>query len=208
MVSLIEKTAVLRRQHILDAAIEVFSERGFDRASIREIATAASVADGTIYNVFENKEALLMALLDALKDAPTEPAVAPELLHTDPSKFLLQLLEQRIKTYTPRTMAILRVTFSQALVDAEFRKKFFDVFLAPALEGMTPLLGTVFESGESQEHAPSATPRLVVASFMGLIMMALLEDNKDAPPLHAMTEPLAKMLWSGLGKREGLNNDV
>jgi AcrR family transcriptional regulator len=37
-----------RRTQILDAAIAVFSEKGFHRATIKEIARVAAIADGTI----------------------------------------------------------------------------------------------------------------------------------------------------------------
>jgi AcrR family transcriptional regulator len=112
VISLLEKTNALRRQHILDAAADVFSEHGFNRASIRDIASVAGVADGTIYNVFENKEALLLALVDALAVMPTEFSASHDLLRTDPSSFLNHLLEERWKAYTPRTMSILRVVIS------------------------------------------------------------------------------------------------
>ncbi len=54
--------ARLNRERILAAACEVFAERGLD-GEIREVAERASVAVGTIYRHFENREALLVALL-------------------------------------------------------------------------------------------------------------------------------------------------
>jgi AcrR family transcriptional regulator len=200
-ISLHEKTNALRRQHILDAAADVFSERGFNRASIRDIATAAGVADGTIYNVFENKDALLLALLDALAAAPAEPAVSPDLLRSDPPSFLKQLLEQRWKAYTPRTMAILRVAISQALVDPAIRKRFFEIFLAPALKGIEPLVGPVFDDSQANTNCILTTPRLVVASIIGLNVLALLDDGYADTPQSTMIEPLAEMFWRGLGRR-------
>jgi AcrR family transcriptional regulator len=46
------------RQALIDAALEVFLERGFARATTREIAQAAGVAEGTIYRHFADKYAL------------------------------------------------------------------------------------------------------------------------------------------------------
>jgi AcrR family transcriptional regulator len=196
-----DKTNALRRQHILEAAAKVFSERGFDRASIRDIATMAGVADGTIYNVFENKDALLMALLDALAGGPDEIAVSPELLQSNPALFLKQLLEQRWKTFTPSTLEILRVAISQALVVPAIRKRLFEIFLAPALKGIVPLVGPVFESGKDELSNPLTTPRLVVASIIGLNVLAMLDDHHTEASHTAMIDPLADMLWRGLGKR-------
>jgi AcrR family transcriptional regulator len=198
--SLREKADSLRRQHILDAAAEVFSERGFNRTSIRDIATAAGVADGTIYNVFENKEALLMALVDRLSVGPEEPLIPPEQLQSDPALFLKQLLEQRLKACTPLAMAILRVVLSQALIDPAVRKRFYDCFLAPALKGMEPLVGPLFENDKDSKLT---APRLMLASFIGLNVLALLDDeHKDITPSD-MAEPLADMLWRGLSQRGG-----
>ena len=46
------------RQSVIDAAARVFLERGFARATTKEIAQAAGVAEGTIYRHFDDKYAL------------------------------------------------------------------------------------------------------------------------------------------------------
>jgi len=52
-----------RRQAILDGARVVFSSRGFESASIGEIATASGVSDGLVYRYFKNKRDLLVEVL-------------------------------------------------------------------------------------------------------------------------------------------------
>lgn len=49
------------RRQLLDAAVKVFAERGFEAGSIQEIAAVAGVANGTFYNYFPTKEAILEA---------------------------------------------------------------------------------------------------------------------------------------------------
>jgi AcrR family transcriptional regulator len=49
------------RARILEAALLVFRERGFERATMREIATESGVAVGAAYYYFESKEAIVMA---------------------------------------------------------------------------------------------------------------------------------------------------
>jgi TetR/AcrR family fatty acid metabolism transcriptional regulator len=53
---------ILRRESIIQAAIEVFSKKGFQAAGISEIAQKAGVADGTIYQYFKNKEDLFFSI--------------------------------------------------------------------------------------------------------------------------------------------------
>jgi TetR/AcrR family transcriptional regulator, fatty acid metabolism regulator protein len=52
----------IRRESIIQAAIEVFSKKGFQAAGISEIAQRAGVADGTIYQYFKNKEDLFFSI--------------------------------------------------------------------------------------------------------------------------------------------------
>jgi len=56
------KKKSLRRQQILQAAIEVFSNGDFQSAGISEIAQKANIAEGTIYQYFKNKEDLFFSI--------------------------------------------------------------------------------------------------------------------------------------------------
>lgn len=53
-----------KRARIVEAAIRVFADRGFHRATVAEVAREADVADGTIYLYFKNKDDLLACLFE------------------------------------------------------------------------------------------------------------------------------------------------
>jgi TetR/AcrR family fatty acid metabolism transcriptional regulator len=55
-------------QRILDAAVAVFAQKGFHSARVSDVAERASVADGTIYLYFRNKEELLMTAINTAFD--------------------------------------------------------------------------------------------------------------------------------------------
>ena len=59
-----EKISTEKQAEILDAAMKLFSERGFERTTVDEIATRANVGKGTIYLYFENKEQIFCAVLE------------------------------------------------------------------------------------------------------------------------------------------------
>jgi AcrR family transcriptional regulator len=53
-----------RRSAILRAAMDLFSKKGFDLATVDDITRAAHVAKGTFYNFFSKKEDVLLYFLD------------------------------------------------------------------------------------------------------------------------------------------------
>ena len=54
-----ESKSSLKRKAILEAAARVFSEKGYIESSIKNITDEASVAVGTFYTYFNNKEEVL-----------------------------------------------------------------------------------------------------------------------------------------------------
>jgi TetR/AcrR family transcriptional regulator len=79
-----EAQSKLGREHVLDAAEEVFSRKGFHEATIKEIAEVAEFSVGAVYSYFENKDDLfvkvmdrrgaeLVPLMDGLLEGPDTP---------------------------------------------------------------------------------------------------------------------------------------
>ncbi len=58
-----ERERIFRRAEILNAAMDVFSEKGFSRATLEEIAERAEFGKGTLYNYFANKDELFEAVI-------------------------------------------------------------------------------------------------------------------------------------------------
>lgn len=71
--SLRERNKADRRQRIFDGAMRLFAERGFQATTFSDIARAADVSRGTVFNYFPYKEALLIEYfgrhLEALREA-------------------------------------------------------------------------------------------------------------------------------------------
>lgn len=74
-----------RPRQILEAALEVFGEAGFEHARLEDVAERAHVSKGTIYNYFPSKEALfeemvrqtlgdLFDLIDSIGEQPSAEA--------------------------------------------------------------------------------------------------------------------------------------
>ena len=60
------------RQAILDAALDLFAEKGFFGTSLRDVAAAVGVRESALYNYFAGKDALFDALLAAHQHSKVE----------------------------------------------------------------------------------------------------------------------------------------
>ncbi|MBN1639081.1 MAG: TetR/AcrR family transcriptional regulator [Ignavibacteriales bacterium] len=59
-----EREKLFRKQEILTAAIRVFAKKGFEHSTMDEIAELAEFGKGTIYNYFENKRDIYLAIIE------------------------------------------------------------------------------------------------------------------------------------------------
>jgi AcrR family transcriptional regulator len=55
------------RRHILQCALELFREKGFDATTMQDVATRADVAKGATYYYFSSKEAIIQAYYEAVQ---------------------------------------------------------------------------------------------------------------------------------------------
>lgn len=81
------KTAPNRRDHLVDTAIDLFSEQGYASTSIKAIAQSAGVSQGLMYNYFSSKEALLRYIFREGIESLNQVLATPDLnqerpLHT------------------------------------------------------------------------------------------------------------------------------
>jgi TetR/AcrR family transcriptional regulator len=59
-----------RRTQLLDIALNLFSQKGFDSTTTKEIATAAGVTEAIVFRHFQTKQALYQAVLERQSDCP------------------------------------------------------------------------------------------------------------------------------------------
>ncbi|NUR30083.1 MAG: TetR/AcrR family transcriptional regulator [Catenulispora sp.] len=125
-----------KRRAILDAATTVFLREGFSRASIDAIAADAKVSKQTVYNHFGDKNALFMAVTDAVQDAAV--AHITDLMDTgfpDPAALtdikelrsaLVRLTREWIRVvHTGRLVDLRKLVDSEAEHHPELRERWF-----------------------------------------------------------------------------------
>lgn len=81
-----------RKEQMLDAAVQLFAERGYARATTAEIAKAAGVTEPIIYRHFSSKKELFIAVLDRTSDLITKTWERQLRSATTPPKRLRRLI--------------------------------------------------------------------------------------------------------------------
>lgn len=85
----------IRRAEILDQAVWIFLEHGYENTSLNDVISRAGMSKGMFYHHFDSKEALLSALFDYMTDA-TYRAIEPALNEegVDPKTRLQRIMDR------------------------------------------------------------------------------------------------------------------
>lgn len=92
-----ERERVARRREILAAARKVFAAKGYERATLDEIAEEAEFAKGTLYNYFDSKETLfreiVREILEEMKTIAREAMAAGGSVREQFSRYAARMFE-------------------------------------------------------------------------------------------------------------------
>jgi AcrR family transcriptional regulator len=188
-----------RREQIVGAATRVFAEKGFRRATTREVARAAGVSEGTIYNYFEDKDALLLAILDRLNETERRGADFEEGMATDFRGFLDQYLRLRMSMMW-KNREVFRVALSEMLVNAELRERYLRSVVDPTMKIAEDNFRSRMEQGEVRKTDAPLAMRSVAGAVLGVLVLGLLGDEEIGSRSDEVPDVLAGMLIHGLGE--------
>ena len=196
--SLQERLVAVRRDHILDAATRVFAARGFQRATIREIARLAGVADGTIYNYFANKSALLLGILDRLNETEQRREHLGAALETELDRFLRDYLRHRLAIFERVGFDAFHVLISELLVNSELRGHYRRQVLEPTfIVAEAAAQGWLGGDPDRLLDAPLAT-RAIAGLVLGVLVLRLPDDPVLAARWDELPDALADLLVHGI----------
>ncbi len=177
-----ERRIAARREQILQAAARVFAEKGFHGATTKDIAEAADVAEGTIYNYFENKEALLLGLIDSLAMLGQREQQMEAGLRQDVGGFLVEHVLDRLQLVAHDRDALAAI-LPELLARPELREPYFANVVSPAIAMLERHAQARIEQGEVRPIDTALAVRAFVGMFLGLWVLAVLGD------------PLIRKVW-------------
>lgn len=191
-----------RRSEILQAAAKVFAERGYASATTRQIALAADVAEGTLYNYFASKRDLLIAIAEETA-APMERALATAGPIRDRQAFTEMVAEGLHMTTAERWF--LRAVAAEALVDQELLDNFLGRRVRHIHALLTAFVAERVASGEFRPVDASLAAQMLLGAFVGLLGPRMLADGEEAPGperRRQLAEAFVDLLLPGLQATE------
>lgn len=174
-----EQMAEARRTQILMGAAQIFSKKGYHRATTREIAEAADVSEGTIYHYFDNKRKLLIAMMELLgrwslegiirENPPDDPKDFLTTLHQD----LYQLLEERGEFAVP--------ILAEIFTDTELRETLYQQLVQPIAAYVEKFLETQAPSSSLRRKDPI----IIAYALLGAMLLNFMLKATNLDPHYS-----------------------
>lgn len=194
-----------RRAQILDAATQVFSEKGFHAATIRDIARAAGIADGTIYIYFKNKSDLLLGILNRLNETERRALDLAQGLRADVDlrSWFTNYIRHRLSVLDENLRAF-HAVLPDILTNVELRERYLHEVIEPSFQSAEPIIEQWMASGVLRKMNVPLTLRALPAMFLGMLILRMLGDTAVEKAWAELPELAARMIFDGLKQEQTL----
>ncbi|NJK40737.1 MAG: TetR/AcrR family transcriptional regulator [Acaryochloridaceae cyanobacterium SU_2_1] len=183
---------------ILAAAQRLFARHGFEKTTTRQLAETAGIAEGTLFRHFENKKAILVAVVtqgwsELLTDLLTD------LSEMDGYRSVAQLMRGRMLSLHKQA-DLMRVCF----MEAQFHPELRDRIQSDIIAKMTSVVEAFIQTGIERGTYRALNPQVVAQVFLGMFMIAGFSQNTfgEGPPTAKaqleMAETLAELFLNGI----------
>ncbi len=167
------------RIRLLEAAVDVISEKGFDKASMREIAKRADVADATIYNYFSTKEKLLYGYCEYVQQQVMEELMSIDDFHEYSLRDQLhQMTEVRLSKWLP-AREFLQEVFKQTFAAPATGNELLAETKTLSKRMFIDLLEAAIEAGEIPEQPYQDILPTLYWDYQTAILAYWLNDTSD-----------------------------
>ncbi len=186
--------AARRRERILEAALDVFTRRGYGDAAMEEIATESETSKGGLYFHFPGKQALFGALLDRTADLLLSRLEAAAASESNPLRRADAAVQRALDVFgSHRGLARL------FLIDAHTRD--FAPRLLAIRERFATRLARDLDDAVRQGLIEPCDTRLAGQVWFGAVNEVVVQwlVTPHAPPLESYYSELRRLLWRGLG---------
>ncbi len=168
-----------RPTEILAAALDLFTERGFNATRLEDVATRAGLSKAAIYLYFNDKASLLTALVQATVGANI--TIAGDMIgrHQGPVaplvRELLSFMAGRMQE--TRMPDLIKLVISESRAHPEIGRFYLDNVIGRAL----PLFQSLIERGMASGEFRKVDPRLTVKCLVGPMLLGAIWKSAFEP---------------------------
>jgi AcrR family transcriptional regulator len=180
LLALSEKEQMTPKQmSILQAAIDIFSEKGFSAAATSEIAQKAGVAEGTIFRYYKTKKDLLLAIVVPTMSRMIAPFVMRnfsgvlDVPFESFEAFLTDFMINRLD-FARKNLKIIKILIQEIPFQPALREQLVENILGQVLERVIVILEHFKEEGQIIDAPTPAIIRFAVSSVIGYLLASLV----------------------------------
>jgi AcrR family transcriptional regulator len=189
-----------RRHEILTAAAEIFAEKGYSATTTKEIADAADVAEGTLYNYFDGKRDILMSIASEAELLLQETLLKVGRLE---NRAAMTALVEKAFDISEAQLPFIRALMAEAWTDDGILQAFFAVRLKRVFELLQAFIAERVESGAFRSIDVALGARIAMGTF-GALILPVLRGIEPLPPRHerhVLAETIVDFLLDGIRVR-------
>jgi len=182
------------RNRILDAALRLFRERGFEQTTMRDVATEAGVATGAAYYYYRSKEDLVMAFYLRTDEEARESFAKAISASKDLKKRLRGIIDAKFAQFEEHR-SLLRALL-KAGVDPRERLSPFSTETRAVREDSITWYARALEGSDvtlPKDLAPDL-PRVLWLIHLGLIYYWLIDESPDQQRTRRLTDTSLDLL--------------
>jgi AcrR family transcriptional regulator len=187
-----------RKNQILDAAARVFATKGFHAATIKDVASDAGIAAGTIYNYFENKTALLFAIFERMRDSRQALTTFAELQPDDVRGFIRAFVATPLMSLHSDYLDLFRVVISEIMVNEELRALYAQQIIGPTLIIAEKWFQTWIAQGLIKPIDTGLMVRTLSSLILGLMVQKLIGDELLQTRWESLPDTLTDLIMDGI----------
>jgi TetR/AcrR family transcriptional regulator len=156
-----------RKKQLLEIAMKLFSDQGFDGTTTREIADAAGVNEALIFRHFRTKEDLFWAVLSDRVERRGRNRRIRELAKSEGDfREVLVAIAETLLDRTDDDAAVTRLLFYSALRNRELSHRFFRTYGQEKFETLADHIRVGIAAGRLR----AVNPAIAARSFLGMIV--------------------------------------
>ena len=157
-----------RPEEILNAALELFTEKGFAATRMDDVASSAGISKGTLYNYFESKESIFHAVVQEMISPEIEKVETMVANYKGPTDHLLRQLIRAWWTNVGETRlsAIPKIVISESGNFPDLAQFFVETVVKRARRLFTDVVSRGVVSGEFNTVETQAVARLIIAPLV------------------------------------------